>query len=89
MVFMLFHLPDFHVCLSLFFVQFRLDDMIREEKEKLQLTISRVPMEAALINRIVRDYLQHYGFHKVRVVSVCVCFVCVYMGTLKSDDCVR
>jgi len=44
--------------------KFRLDDMIREEREKLHNTISRIPMDASLVNGIVRDYLEHYACHK-------------------------
>mmetsp|Transcript_14051 Transcript_14051/g.35352 ORF Transcript_14051/g.35352 Transcript_14051/m.35352 type:complete len:505 (+) Transcript_14051:220-1734(+) len=44
--------------------KFRLDDMIREEREKLHATISRIPMNASLVNGIVRNYLEHYACHK-------------------------
>jgi len=41
--------------------KFRLNDMIREEREKLQSAISRIPMDASLINGVVREYLRHYA----------------------------
>lgn len=50
--------------------KFRLCDMIREERDKLQATISRIPMDTALINGVVREYLQHYACQKVGLAHI-------------------
>lgn len=40
---------------------FPLDEMLREEREKLQATILRVPLAASDVNELVRAYLWHEG----------------------------
>ena len=40
---------------------FPLDEMLREEREKLRQTVSRVPLELSTVHHLVRDYLATEG----------------------------